>query len=535
MKVISMVKNTLVLMFCAVSVFASEVKIPRSGAEDVKGIMSESYWAQWNGDVNARIDRDIEMNRKADFSLKIGKIAAGTKVKVIQISHEFYFGAHIFNFDQLGDKTLNARYKSLYGTIFNSATVGFYWYEFELQDGRMRTAGEYWDSQDFWANVENPTAQKHWRRPSTDPIVGYLKERGVRIHGHTLVWGNRMQIPLWLYAKCLEGDEREKFSKLIDRPMNYGGNATSVNFTPLFANMSAAELDALLPNFGKNLKREFARRITRIAEYYGDKIESWDVVNESLDCFADGRMNAGGVLSKSGRYGIMPADYAYEGFQVAQKAFPPNVRLNINDNPYQPFRLEQYDAQVRELVSRGCKIDVVGWQMHLFNPQVVQLIADGKSTDNPVFKTDIMKINPEHMFKAFDMVERANRPIHMSEITICAPDNSERGQMIQGVITRNLYRMWFSRKSVEGITWWNVVDGCGYAGEPSVSGLFTREMKPKPAYYALSELIEKEWKTNLLLEPNVNGEITFRGFKGKYRISWQNENGGEEFAYITVK
>ena len=79
------------------------------------------------------------------------------------------------------------------------------------------------------------------------------------------------------------------------------------------------------------------------------------------------------------------------------------------------------------------------------------------------------------------------------------------------------------------------MDDCGAPGEPAISGLFTREMNPKPAYYALSELVEKEWKTNLELEPNANGEIKFRGFKGKYRISWTSENGAEKSVYITVK
>ena len=86
-----------------------------------------------------------------------------------------------------------------------------------------------------------------------------------------------------------------------------------------------------------------------------------------------------------------------------------------------------------------------------------------------------------------------------------------------------------------GITWWNVVDDCGAPDEPSISGLFTREMNPKPAYYALSELVENEWRTNLEAEPNENGEIKFKGFKGKYRASWTREKGEEKSAFITVK
>ena len=63
---------------------------------------------------------------------------------------------------------------------------------------------------------------------------------------------------------------------------------------------------------------------------------------------------------------------------------------------------------------------------------------------------------------------------------------------------RNLYRLWFSIKPMMGITWWNVVDDCGAPGEPSVSGLFTRNMEPKPSFYALDKLINHEWKTRLL-------------------------------------
>ena len=86
-----------------------------------------------------------------------------------------------------------------------------------------------------------------------------------------------------------------------------------------------------------------------------------------------------------------------------------------------------------------------------------------------------------------------------------------------------------------GITWWNVVDDCGAPGEPSMSGLFTRGMNPKPAYYALNNLINKEWKTVLTQNASADGTVKFRGFKGKYRLSWKDKNGAERFAYVHVK
>ena len=76
-----------------------------------------------------------------------------------------------------------------------------------------------------------------------------------------------------------------------------------------------------------------------------------------------------------------------------------------------------------------------------------------------------------------------------------------------------------------GITWWNVVDNCGAPGEPSVSGLFTRDMQPKLAYFALDELINKEWRTNLECQADKDGKVAFRGFRGNYKLSWTDESG----------
>ena len=189
---------------------------PQVSGEEIDAAFSDAYRKLWNEDEQRRIDADIEKNRKADAVVNLGEAAWGGDVKVEQLKHDFIFGAHIFNFDQLGDDALNAKYKSLFGTLFNSATVAFYWCKFEMERGRPRFAGEYWDSQEYWANCSDPKSHIHWRRPPTDPVINYLKDRGVRVHGHTILWGNKTyNIPLWLYDKCLEGDEREKFAKII--------------------------------------------------------------------------------------------------------------------------------------------------------------------------------------------------------------------------------------------------------------------------------------------------------------------------------
>ena len=134
----------------------------------------------------------------------------------------------------------------------------------------------------------------------------------------------------------------------------------------------------------------------------------------------------------------------------------------------------------------------------------------------------------------FERLGRPGVPIHLSEITITAPNNDERGQAIQAVITRNLYRLWFSLKPMMGITWWNVVDDCGAPGEPSVSGLFSRDMEPKPAYFVLNDLINNQWKTRTCVKAGKDGSVEFRGFRGTYRLTWIDRSGAERSAEVVL-
>ena len=467
--------------------------------------MSAEYLNLWNSDVQARIDSDIEKHRKADASFApVENLAPGTEVKIEQVSHSFVFGAHIFNFDQLGKDEYNEKYKALYGTLFNSATIPFYWKCFEPEEGKPRFVAEYRDSADFWNAVKNPKEQPHWRRPATDPIVEFCERKGIRRHGHPIVWGNRKwhypewlvkKLPAELAAEALKpGSHHSQFNRILEE------------FTP-------AQIHELLSDFTLELHTAMAKRIFELALRNKDRINSWDIVNESAGDVEHGRMLPEEPICKS-LYGLMPGDYTYRGFKIADSVFPKNVALNINDYNLSEF----YIRQVADLLTRGCKIDILGAQMHLFDPQSCLDIADGKTREK----------SPDDLWDTMSLLSKTRLPIHLSEITITAPGDDERGRALQAVIARNMYRLWFSTQNMMGITWWNVVDDCGAPGEPSVSGLFTRDMQPKPAYHALNELIHGEWKTNTAVKADANGKVNFRGFRGSYRLSWKDANGATQ-------
>ena len=468
-------------------------------AEPAAGVMSEAYWKNWGPEEQGRIDRDIEQNRKADAALTLPGLPAGAEVKVEQLTHDFFFVAHIFNFDQLGKKEYNERYKALYGTLFNSATIAFYWKKFELEPGKPRFSPAEWDSEAYWDSAKDPKSEPHWRRPAADPIVAFCESKGVRMHGHNMIWGNRKwHHPEWLYEQFCPADEKAKIEAL--------GKSGLDKLTP-------AQIEALAPTYAKEMRRLFEKRVVELIEHYGGRLQSWDIVNESAVDFERGRMIPGDAVCKS-TYGLMPGDYTWQAFQTAGRLFPKEVKLNINDY----LNNAAYTKQVQDLRARGCRIDIMGSQMHLFNPQECLDLAAGKRIGKPIN-------SPAEVRATMETLAKAGLPLHLSEITITSPGSDARGFEIQAVLARNLYRVWFSVKPMMGITWWNVVDDCGAPGEPTISGLFTRDMQPKPSYHALNKLINDEWKTRLTVKAAEGGSVKFRGFRGHYRVTWKDAAG----------
>ncbi|MDO4569463.1 MAG: endo-1,4-beta-xylanase [Planctomycetia bacterium] len=500
------------LFLCATSILGEELPREISGALRAPNpsVMSDAYYQIWNDEVQKQIDERIEKYRKADAVVSIENVKLGTDIRVEQISHEFIFGAHIFNFNQLGTDERNEKYKALYGTFFNSATVAFYWQKFEIEPGKPRFATEERDTAEFWNNCPNPKSQPHWRRPSSDQVVEFCESKGIRIHGHPLVWGNRTwHHPGWLWTEFASPEERKNLgipkSELYKR--------------------SADEIYAMGKGYIDALDSRTFERIRIIADHYGDRVDSWDVVNESASDY-HGNTEAGGPVCKSS-YGLMPADYTIRSFRVANEVFPKQTLLNIND--YANSR--NYVEQTKELLKKGCKIDIIGSQMHLFNPRQTLDIAEGKTS----IWFGGMQMTPDGIWRTMEMLSETGLPIHLSEITITAPNDDPTGRDIQAIVARNFYRMWFSIPNMMGITWWNVVDDCGAPGEPTTSGLFTRNMEPKPSFYALNQLINHEWKTNLVFKADKSSmEIPFRGFKGTYRVRWIDSEGNAQQKEIVV-
>ena len=429
----------------------------------------ETYSLLWNSELQAEIDGRIEKYRKADGVFDVSA-TDGTEVKVEQISHAFQFGSHIFNFDQLGRDDWNAIYKAAFTNLWNSATLPFYWKAMEPEEGSVRYSAGPRDCAEFWKSVSSMSAKDksqftEYRRPAPDPILDFCEANGISPHGHVMI------------------------------------------YAPFHPAWTTNGVDAAA------LAVRFERRIRQLGAHYGSRIPQWDVVNESVDrsCTMDGPFHDKVCWGRPNL--LVPDDYTFRCYRWAEEVFPDKVKLVVNDswrNIYVPF--------VKTLIDRGAKIDVVGIQMHIFRAHLARKIALGE----PCIANGTSWA-PGDQIKMLKKLDTLNRPIHLSEITIPAFEDTPEGWAQQAKIARDNYRLWFSWPSIYRITWWNMVDYT-YHKESLASGLYTKDMKAKPVYYALDKLINHEWKTRLTVKVN-GGKISFRGFKGRYRLAWKNKYG----------
>lgn len=392
--------------------------------------------------IEERIVAGIKANRMGWATLRFtdarNRPLTNVEVGVEQTGHEFLFGANIFMLGGFDTAEQNRRYEEAFKSLFNYATVPFYWSDLEPEPGKPRFA------------KDSPPI---YRRPPPDAVVEFCRRAGLAMKGHPLVWHQ------W-YPKWRPDDPQE-------------------------------------------VMRRVEQRLAEIAARYGAAIPRWEVVNEPLErhLHADKWCN-------------LPEDYVVRSLSAAAERFPAADRLMLNEAT--KFSWLEFDEDrspyyrlirdlIREMPGRGVRVDEFGMQLHIFSEQVWRLVLAGE------------RFAPARLFKVLDRYADFGRPIHITELTIPGAPEGEREQ---ATVARNFYRLWFSHPRVEAISWWNLVDGTAAGTEnKGRAGLLRPDFSAKPAFDALDQLINKEWKTKLQLRSARHSEVKFQGFYGDYVVT----------------
>ncbi len=337
----------------------------------------------------------------------------------------------------------------------------------------MATLPFYWDATEPEKEKTryDKDSKKLYRRPPIDLCIEFCEKYGIEPREHALAYDRFF--PKWLYE----------------------------------ANVA-------------QVKEALEKRYKEISERYADKIHTIEVTNEME-----------WVKGKTSFYD--EPDFVKWCFKSAEEYFP-NNQLVINEHTGLCWAdrcraTDKYYSYIEANMLKGARIDAIGMQYHLFNRRENEYDATR------------LTLNPESLYKHMDLYSNFGKPLQITEVTVPAYSWASEDEEIQAEIIEKLYSIWFSHPNVEQIIYWNLVDGYAHVWDPDpekirasqgnmslgenyyYGGLLRFDLSPKPAYYAIKNLIQNVWHTEETLVTSEKGTCSFRGFYGEYELEFDED------------
>jgi len=327
--------------------------------------------------------------------------------------------------------------------------------------------------------------------------------------------------------------KRNKISwELINREIGVP-HLAEMGFT-LKAHALLALWDFGIPDYFKKMDFEEAdievyRHISALVKHYRDQIDIWNVINEAhgrgaaLD-FTRAEIT---TLTRTGIRAIR--DHDPDARIIINNAFDWYGEIRqltlLTTGDADNFTLP-VPAYLKQLADDGIDYDIIGQQ--LYNGGYSDIFSRWDLGD----PAGIPTWDLAHISTILDKLEKYGLPVHITEQSMPStwnPDWEQYGagwwhqhwnNETQAEYLHDFYTIAFSKKHLEAITWWNINDNNSFI---FTGGLLDAENNPKPAYYALQNLIAG-WTTTGRGKTDASGQITIRGYGGSYSIT-VNHNG----------
>ncbi len=285
-----------------------------------------------------------------------------------------------------------------------------------------------------------------------DKYVDYGTRNGLEVFGHCLIWHS--QCPKWFCT-----DEK-------------GGDVDP-----------------------EELKARMKDHIYTLVGRYKGRIKGWDVVNEAI--------NDDGSWRQSPFYRILGEEFIPLAFQYAHEA-DPDAELYYNDyNMYRPEKAAAVIKMVKELKSRGLRIDAVGFQGHygMDYPDYAQLeknIEDVYASGVEVMFTEVDITILPTVTRTADLaglsMEAIRKDPELSRkfdaMMVPYPDGIPEERMTEwNERAKGLWEVFFRQSDkISRINWWGLQDGDSWKNEfpVRIEGreeaplLFDRQYRQKP-------------------------------------------------------
>ncbi|MGK9369007.1 endo-1,4-beta-xylanase [Melioribacter sp. Ez-97] len=285
----------------------------------------------------------------------------------------------------------------------------------------------------------------------SDKLIEFGLKNGMFIVGHTLVWHN--QTPDWVF--------KDDNGNYLDR---------------------------------EQLLERLREHIHTVVGRYKGKIKGWDVVNEAVD--------EDGSLRKSKWLEIIGEDYIEKAFEYAHEA-DPEAELYYNDfNTWHKAKRDGIMKLVRNLLDKGVKIDGIGLQGHwgLDYPSLDELdesLQEYSSTGLKIMITelDINILPTPNNYTGAEITKSFEQQKKYNPYPDGLPDSM---QTVLAERYAELFGKFLKyRDSITRVTFWGIHDGHSWLNNWPIRGrtsyplLFDRELKPKPAFYAVIKTVKE--------------------------------------------
>jgi len=325
-----------------------------------------------------------------------------------------------------------------------------------------------------------------------DQLVQRALDEGFKIHGHVLVWHQQ---------------SREELH-------------TDASGNPLSREEALENLET---------------HVKTVVEHFGDSVISWDVVNEAMIDNPPTPSNWEASLRQSGWLKAIGTDYIEYAYRFAKEVIDENnwdIKLYYNDyNDDNQRKAEAIYNMVKEINEKYAAenngellIDGIGMQGH-YN----------------------LNTNPENVKLSLERFISLGVEVGITELDITAgADNvlTEQQAQQQAFLYAQLFKLYKENaEHISRVTLWGLNDATSWRAAQSPL-LFDRDLKAKPAYYAVidpekfieeydggGEVIEANRGNALYGTPTVDAEIDPIWNDAptlpinRYQMAWQGANG----------
>ncbi|HEX2944525.1 MAG TPA: endo-1,4-beta-xylanase [Clostridia bacterium] len=273
---------------------------------------------------------------------------------------------------------------------------------------------------------------------AADKMIKQAADAGLKVHGHVLAW--HQQSPAWLNTKT-----------------DAKGNTVKLSRTEALANLRT--------------------HIKTVMEHFGNKVISWDVVNEAMNDNPSNPADYKASLRKTPWYDAIGPDYVEQAFLAAREVLDkhPSWKIRLYYNDYNEDNQNKATAiynMVKDINARYARthhgkllIDGIGMQAHY------------SISTNPT--------NVELSLKKFISL---GVKVSITELDIMTGNNYELSDQLataQGYLYAELLKLFKANaKYIERVTFWGADDGTSWRSSQNPTP-FDKNLQAKPAYYGV--------------------------------------------------